>query len=108
MKEAYGFFVGIDWAWDEHTIWVLGSSGEVIDRQTIQHSGAGLALLGDFLEKLSSGNSFSVAIGIEMPRGAIVEYLVERGFAVYSLNPKQMDRFRDWHTVAGAKDDSRG
>jgi transposase len=107
MKEAYGFFVGIDWAWDEHTICVLGSSGEVIDRQTIQHSGAGLALLGDFLEKLSSGNSFSVAIGIEMPRGAIVEYLVERGFAVYSLNPKQMDRFRDRHTVAGAKDDSR-
>ena len=32
---------------------------------------------------------------------------VERGFAVYSLNPKQMDRFRGRHTVAGAKDDKR-
>ena len=36
----------------------------------------------------------------------------ERRFAVYSLNPKQMDRFRDRHpvpgaTVPGAKDDSR-
>ena len=26
---------------------------------------------------------------------------------MYSLNPKQMDRFRDRHTVPGAKDDSR-
>ena len=31
----------------------------------------------------------------------------ERGFAVYAINPKQMDRFRDRFTVAGAKDDSR-
>jgi hypothetical protein len=33
--------------------------------------------------------------------------LLERGFAVYAINPKQMDRFRDRFTVAGAKDDSR-
>jgi transposase len=107
LTESYRFFVGIDWAWNEHTICVLGSGGEVVDRRTIQHSAAGLAQLADFLEKLSSGNPSSVAGGIEMPRGAIVEHLVERGFAVYSLNPKQMDRFRDRHTVAGAKDDSR-
>ena len=107
MTEPYRFFVGIDWAWDEHTICVLGSDAEVIDRRTIQHSGAGLAQLADVLEKLSSDNPSSVAIAIEMPRGAIVEYLLERRFAVYSLNPKQMDRFRDRHTVPGAKDDSR-
>jgi transposase len=33
--------------------------------------------------------------------------LIERGFNVYSINPKQVDRFRDRLTVAGAKDDSR-
>ena len=107
LTESYRFFVGIDWAWERHTICVLGSDGEVIDRRTIEHSGAGLTQLADLLEKLSSGDPFSVAIAIEMPRGAIVESLVERGFAVYSLNPKQMDRFRDRHTVPGAKDDSR-
>jgi hypothetical protein len=26
---------------------------------------------------------------------------------VFSINPKQLDRFRDRHTAAGAKDDSR-
>jgi hypothetical protein len=36
-----------------------------------------------------------------------VETLVERGFHVGGLNPKQLDRFRDRHTVAGAKDDRR-
>ena len=26
---------------------------------------------------------------------------------MYAINPKQLDRFRDRHTVAGAKDDRR-
>ena len=33
--------------------------------------------------------------------------LIERGFAVHAINPKQMDRFRDRFSMAGAKDDSR-
>ena len=72
-----------------------------------RHSASGIAQFVEYLEKLSTYNSEQDAIGIEIPRGALVETLVERGFAVYSLNPKQMDRFRDRHTVAGAKDDRR-
>jgi hypothetical protein len=30
--------------------------------------------------------------------------LLERGFCVYAINPKQLDRFRDRFTVAGAKE----
>jgi hypothetical protein len=63
--------------------------------------------MGEALQQLAQQSAESVAIGIEIPRGAVVETLVERRFAVYSLNPKQMDRFRDRHSVAGAKDDSR-
>jgi transposase len=37
----------------------------------------------------------------------VVETLIERGFNVHAINPKQMDRFRDRFTLAGAKDDSR-
>src|SRR5262249_22735342 len=107
LAETYSLFVGIDWAWNEHTICVLGSNGEVLDRRTIPHTGAGVAQLADLLEKFSNGNPSSVAVADESPPGAIVEHLVERGFVVYSLNPKQMDRFRDRHTVPGAKDDSR-
>jgi hypothetical protein len=51
------------------------------------------------------GWAAGVAVAIERPRGGLVEALLERGLHVYSLNPKQLDRFRDRHTVAGAKDD---
>ncbi len=46
-------------------------------------------------------------MGIEVPRGAIVEGLVERGFHIFAINPKQLARFRDRHTMSGAKDDRR-
>ena len=31
--------------------------------------------------------------------------MVERGFQVYAINPKQLDRFRDRYSMSGAKDD---
>src|SRR5437588_5555863 len=37
----------------------------------------------------------------------VVETLSEYGFAVFSINPKQLDRFRDRYSPAGAKDDER-
>ena len=39
--------------------------------------------------------------------GPVVESLMERGFVVHSINPKQLDRFRDRFSPAGAKDDRR-
>ena len=57
--------------------------------------------------ELTENRISEVAVGIEVPRGAMVEGLLERGFAVFAINPKQLDRFRDRYTVAGAKDDRR-
>ncbi len=47
----------------------------------------------------------SIAVGIEVPRGAVVETLLSRGFDVFSINPKQSDRFRDRYTIPGSKND---
>jgi len=47
--------------------------------------------------------SSSTAIAIETPRGSVGR----GGLHVFAGNPKQPDRFRDRHAVAGAKDDSR-
>ena len=44
---------------------------------------------------------------IEMPHGAVVEMLLQPEVQVYAINPKQLDRFRDRFTAAGAKDDRR-
>jgi hypothetical protein len=46
-------------------------------------------------------------IVLETPRGPVVECVLEHGYSAFSINPKQFDRFRDRHTVAGAKDDRR-
>ena len=107
LSDQYRYFVGIDWATESHEVCVLDAGQQIIDRKTVEHSGSGIAQFVTYLEKLAEGDPESVAIGIEIPRGAVVETLVERRFAVYSLNPKQMDRFRDRHSVAGAKDDRR-
>jgi hypothetical protein len=37
----------------------------------------------------------------------VVDALIDRGFVVYAINPKQLDRLRDRFSVAGAKDDRR-
>jgi transposase len=101
----YKFFVGIDWATRVHEACIMDSDRSVLARLSVEHTARGIEDLVEQLMKISSAEPASVAIGIETPRGALVETLMDRGFHVYSLNPKQSDRFRDRHTVAGAKDD---
>ena len=48
-----------------------------------------------------------IAVGIETPHGPIVEALMDRGVAVFAINPKQLDRFHNRLSPAGAKDDRR-
>jgi transposase len=49
----------------------------------------------------------AIAVAIERPRGTLVEMVFDRGYPVFAINPKQLDRFRDRFTVAAAKDDRR-
>ena len=53
------------------------------------------------------GKANEVGVAIETPSGPVVESLLEHDFAVHSINPKQLDRFRDRLSPAGAKDDRR-
>ena len=101
------WFVGIDWASEAHEVCVVDREGQVRERRQVAHSAAALQAFVDALRDRAHGDAHTVAIGIEVPRGALVEWLVERGFAVYAINPKQLDRFRDRFTTAGAKDDRR-
>ena len=63
--------------------------------------------MADWLIATSGGAPGMIHVAIEVPHGPIVETLLERGFKVYAINPKQLDRFRDRFSPAGAKDDSR-
>lgn len=100
-------FVGVDWAATDHQVCVLRPKGEIVLERAFAHSGDGLAQLIESLERLSGGCLEEVAVAIEVPHGAVVDSLLERGCLVFSLNPKQLDRFRDRFSPAGAKDDRR-
>lgn len=100
-------FVGVDWATEEHAVCALGADGGIIKEFVVKHSGPAIAGFADWLSARVDGDHQLVAVGIEIPRGAVVEMLVERGFRVFSLNPKQLDRFRDRFFPSGAKDDSK-
>jgi transposase len=99
--------VGIDWGRQEHAVCVLDSDGAVLSEWTIEHSGAALVRLTDRLAELAGGDVGRVHVAVELTRGSLVETLIEHGFHVYALNPKQSDRYRDRHFPAGSKDDRR-
>jgi hypothetical protein len=103
----YEWFVGIDWGSQQHQVCVLDRDRRLVGERTVDHDGASLAQLAAWLWTLSAGQPQRVSVAIEVPRGAMVEGLLERGFHVFAMNPKQLDRFRDRHSVAGAKDDRR-
>lgn len=108
MSESeYQFFVGVDWGSETHVVCVLDPDRRLIAEHSVPHTGRGLTALADELAALAPSEPGRIAVAIEVPRGAVVDTLLERGMHVFSLNPKQLDRFRDRHTVAGAKDDRR-
>jgi transposase len=101
------YFAGIDWGTERHRVCLMNGEGQVLGERWIEHSGGSLAELVDWLRQQTSDSPSSLAAAIEVPRGAVVETLLEHGFAVFSINPKQLDRFRDRYSPAGAKDDRR-
>ena len=103
--EKARIFAGIDWATEAHEVCVIDADGEIVGQRAFAHDGPGLASMANWVAAFAHGDTAAVWAGIEVPHGAVVETLLERGFAVHSLNPRQMDRFRDRFTVAGAKDD---
>jgi transposase len=107
VDDEYRIYVGIDWATEAHQACVLDYSGRVVAERSFAHSGEALAGFAQWLHEVAGGDPGQAAIAIEVPRGAVVETLVEHGFHLYAINPKQLDRFRDRHSVAGAKDDRR-
>jgi transposase len=106
MAHEFRWFVGIDWAMAQHSVCVMDAEGGRVAYHNVNHA---LPAIHAFVEWLQTcvGDLEAVAVGIETPRGALVATLMEHALAVFAINPKQLDRFRDRHTAAGAKDDRR-
>ena len=104
--KTFRWFAGVDWGSATHQACLIDEVGTVVGERAFAHGGAGLAALCDWLMAMA-GDPGSVAVAIEVPHGPVVDALLDRGFAVHAINPKQLERLRDRVSLAGAKDDRR-
>ena len=100
------WFAAVDWGSAQHQACILDAAGGTVGERAFPHGGAGLAALCNWLMSIA-GEAGAVAVAIEVPHGPVVDALLDRGFGVHAINPKQLDRLRDRFSVAGAKDDRR-
>jgi transposase len=108
-------FVGDDWAQDHHDVEIQDESGRRLVKARLPEGVAGMArlhaLIGEHLVDVDAGTdgdpvASQVAVGIETDRGPWVWALVAAGYRVFAVNPLQSSRFRQRHSVSGAKSDA--
>jgi len=97
-------FVGDDWAEAHHDVHVMDEAG---DRLVYRRLSEGLEGIGAFHDLVAGyiDDPADMVIGIETDRGLWVHALVAAGYQVYAVNPLAVSRYRDRHTVSGAKSD---
>ena len=100
-------WLGVDWTSKTHHVRVSDAKGRKVGERAFAHGGQGLAEMAAWILKSTGATPDAVFVAIEVPHGPVVESLMERGFRVHAINPKQLDRFRDRFSPAGAKDNSR-
>jgi len=98
-------FVGVDLGDERFQLCVVDPTGASDEQRSYSHDAEGIGQATASLKAAAIERGSRVAIAIESPRGAVVAGFLEAGFEVFSINPKQLDRFRDRFSVAGSKDD---
>jgi transposase len=97
-------FVGDDWAEAHHDLCVVNEQGEVLGKRRVSEGLQGIgqfhALVADHCDDPSQ-----VVVGIETDRGLFIQALVAAGYQVFAINPFAASRYRERHTVSGAKSD---
>ncbi len=107
MEQQCEWFVGIDWGSEEHAVCLMDAARQIVEERRVAHETVAVHECLAWIVARTGAAPDRIAIAIETPRGALVATALERGFVVFAINPKQLDRFRDRFTVAGAKDDRR-
>lgn len=104
-REVPMLFVGIDWADEHHDIFITNETGGKVDSFRIEHSPEGITLLRDKIRGLPASKD-QILFALETHKNLLVDFLLDEGFTVYSINPKAVARYRDRYRVSGAKDDT--
>ncbi len=97
-------FVGDDWAEAHHDVYVCDEAGARLAARRVPEGIAGMTVFHE-LVAVHVADPGEVVIGIETDRGLWVQALVEAGYVVYAVNPRAASRYRERHTLSGAKSD---
>jgi len=100
---VFVLFVGIDLGNTQQAVCVLDGDRKEVLRRVVDTNAVSRLLL----EAIGDVKPERVAVAVEDCNNVVVDALLDLGFAIFSINPKQADRFRDRLTAAGAKDDRR-
>jgi transposase len=101
--------VGDDWSEEHHDVEVQDEHGRVLGKAKLPEGIAGIdrlhAMIGQHVGD-EDDDQVQVVVGIETDRGPWVQALIAAGYQVYPINPLQVARYRERHTVSGAKSDT--
>jgi transposase len=100
-------FVGDDWAEAHHDVELMDAAGRRLAKARLPEGVAGMARLHAMIgEQLGEDDEAEVVVGIETDRGPWVQALIAAGYTVFAVNPLSVARYRERHSVSGAKSDA--
>jgi hypothetical protein len=97
-------FVGVDWAEAHHDVHVQDENGRRLGGGRLPEGVDGIARFHELAARHAQEPA-EVVIGIETDRGLFAAALVAAGYQVFAVNPLSTSRYRDRHSVSGAKSD---
>jgi transposase len=107
--EAVGtLFVGDDWSEDHHDVEIVDSEGKKLAARRLPEGMAGMGRLHGLLAEhaeVDDPDGVRVVVGIETDQGPWVQALLAAGYEVFAVNPRQVARYRERHSMSGAKSD---
>lgn len=95
------YWAGLDWSDREHVVEVVSQSGAVVTSFAIPNTAEGFEELEGRLLRIENLQG----IGLEATRALVVNWLIQRGFTVYAVNPKLTAAWRKGVSVNEAKSD---
>ena len=99
MFESFAWYVGIDWGNEAHLLCLMDAHGYAPRTRLVAHTAVAVHDAIQWVLRGDRSDADGIAVGLERPRGVLVDTWLERGFPVFAVNPKQLDRFRDRFTA---------
>ena len=97
-------FAGVDWAEAHHDVHVQDEDGRRLGGGRLPEGVEGIARFHELAAR-HAPEPAEVVIGIETDRGLFAAALAAAGYQVFAVNPLSVSRYRDRHSVSGAKSD---